>query len=63
MQTHKDLAELAQQCAKQVRIPMMSSTCPSGSRSVIPIDPDQRGVSAPLDAFLISVFSTNVKHG
>jgi hypothetical protein len=35
-----------------------------GSRSVIPIDPDQGGgVSAPLDAFLISVFSPDVKHG
>jgi hypothetical protein len=46
-----------------MRIPMMPISRPSGSRSVIPIDPDQRGVSAPLDAFLISVFSTNVKHG
>jgi hypothetical protein len=42
---------------------MMPISRPSGSRSVIPIDPDQRGVSAPLDAFLISLFSTNVKHG
>jgi len=36
----------------------------SGSRSVIPIDPDQGGgVSAPLDAFLISVLGPGVKHG
>jgi hypothetical protein len=35
----------------------------SESRSFIPIDPDQCGVGAPLDAFLISVFSPDVKHG
>jgi hypothetical protein len=47
----------------QVRIPTMPISRSSGSRSIIPIDPDQRGVSAPLDAFLISVFGPNVKHG
>jgi hypothetical protein len=46
-----------------LRIPTMPISSSSGSRSVIPIDPDQRGVSAPLDAFLISVFGPNVKHG
>jgi hypothetical protein len=46
-----------------LRIPTMPISRSSGSRSVIPIDPDQRGVSAPLDAFLISVFGPDVKHG
>jgi hypothetical protein len=34
-----------------LRIPTMPISRSSGSRSVIPIDPDQAGVSAPLDAF------------
>jgi hypothetical protein len=32
-------------------IPTIPISRSSGSRSVIPIDPDQTGVSAPLDAF------------
>jgi hypothetical protein len=52
-----------QESCAQLRIPTMPISRSSGSRSVIPIDPDQRGVSAPLDAFLISVFGPNVKHG
>jgi hypothetical protein len=35
--------------APSLRIPTMPISRSSGSRSVIPIDPDQRGVSAPLD--------------
>jgi len=38
------------QFAARLRIPTMPISRSSGSRSVIPIDPDQRGVSAPLDA-------------
>jgi hypothetical protein len=46
-----------------LRIPTMPISRSSESRSFIPIDPDQCGVGAPLDAFLISVFSPDVKHG
>src|SRR5258707_11368134 len=47
------------ECARlglDVRIPTMPISRSSESRSFIPIDPDQCGVGAPLDAFLISVF-------
>jgi len=44
-------------------IPTIPISRSSGSRSVIPIDPDQCGVGTPLDAFLISVFSPDVKYG
>jgi hypothetical protein len=41
------MALLGKDCA----IPTIPISRSSGSRSVIPIDPDQTGVSAPLDAF------------
>jgi hypothetical protein len=46
-----------------LRIPTMPTSRSSESRSFIPIDPDQCGVGTPLDAFLISVFSPDVKYG
>ena len=46
-----------------VLIPTMPISRSSESRSFIPIDSHQCGVGTPLDAFLISVFSPDVKYG
>jgi len=54
---------VAFEMARALRIPTMPTSRSSESRSFIPIDPDQCGVGTPLDAFLISVFSPDVKYG
>ena len=61
--TSSDGASANRSKRKKVRIPTMPTSRSSESRSFIPIDPDQCGVGTPLDAFLISVFSPDVKYG